>query len=71
VRGQQERAVPLCFYISTEDRIPKGHPHRPIRPLADQVLGRLNPILVRPDPEGCMPLIPPKQLLLSLLPQAI
>ena len=38
MRGQQERTSPLFSYISTEERIPSGHPLRQVRRLADQAL---------------------------------
>jgi len=71
MRGQQERTGPLFSYISTEDRIPSGHPLRQVRRLADQALDRLNPTFCRLYPEGGRPSIPPEQLLLALLLQAI
>jgi transposase len=71
MRGQQERTGPLFSYVSTADRIPKGHPLRQVRQLADQVLDRLNPTFCRLYPEGGRPSIPPEQLLLALLLQAI
>jgi transposase len=71
MRGQQERTGPLFSYISTEDRIPKGHPLRQVRRLADQALDRLNPTFCRLYPDGGRPSIPPEQLLLALLLQAI
>ena len=71
MRGQQERTGPLFSYISTEDRIPASHPLRQVRRLADQALDRLNPTFCQLYPEGGRPSIPPEQLLLSLLLQAI
>ncbi len=71
MRGQQERTGPLFSYVSTEDRIPKSHPLRQVRRLADQALDRLNPTFCRLYPEGGRPSIPPEQLLLALLLQAI
>ncbi len=71
MRGQQERTGPLCSYVSTEDRIPKGHPLREVRKLAGQALDRLNPSFCRLYPEGGRPSIPAEQLLLALLLQAI
>ena len=71
MRGQQERTGPLFSYISTEDRIPATHPLRQVRRLADQALDRLNPHVCRLYPEGGRPSIPPEQLLLALLLQAI
>jgi transposase len=71
MRGQQERTGPLFSYVSTEDRIPKAHPLRQVRRLADQALDRLNPTFCRLYPEAGRPSIPPEQLLLALLLQAI
>jgi len=71
MRGQQERSGPLFSYVSTEERIPKVHPLRQVRRLADQALDRLNPTFCKLYPEGGRPSIPPEQLLLALLLQAI
>lgn len=71
MRGQQERTGPLFSYVSTEERIPKVHPLRQVRRLADQALDRLNPTFCKLYPEGGRPSIPPEQLLLALLLQAI
>jgi transposase len=71
MRGQQERTGPLFSYVSTEERIPKAHPLRQVRRLADQALDRLNPTFCRLYPEGGRPSIPPEHLLLALLLQAI
>ena len=71
MRGKQERTGPLFSYISTEERIPVSHPLRQVRRLADQALDRLNPTFCKLYPEGGRPSIPPEQLLLALLLQAI
>ena len=71
MRGQQERTGRLFSYISTEDRIPTTHLLRQVLRLADQALDRLNPYFCRIYPEGGRPSIPPEQLLLALLLQAI
>ena len=71
MRGQQERTGPLFSYVSTEERISKVHPLRQVRRLADQALDRLNPTFCKLYPEGGRPSIPPEQLLLALLLQAI
>jgi transposase len=71
MRGQQDRTGPLFSYVSTEARIPTAHPLRQVRRLADQALDRLNPTFCRLYPEGGRPSIPPEQLLLALLLQAI
>ncbi len=51
--------------------IPATHPLRQVRRLADQALDRLNPHFCRIYPEGGLPSIPPEQLLLALLLQAM
>ena len=71
MRGQQERSGPLFSYVSTEERFPRAHPLRQLRRLADQALDRLNPAFCRLYPDGGRPSIPPEQLLLALLLQAI
>jgi transposase len=71
MRGKQERMSPLFSYISTEGQIPATHPLRQGRRLADQALDRLNRTLCRLYPEDGLPSIPPEQLLLALLLQAI
>lgn len=71
MRGQQERTGPLFTYVSTEERIPRAHPLRQVRRLADQALDRLNPSFCRLYSEGGRPSIPAEQFLLALLPQAI
>lgn len=71
MRGHQERTGALFSSVSIEDRIPKAHPLWQVRLLADQALDRLNPTFCRLYPEGGRPSIPPEQLLLALLLQAI
>jgi transposase len=71
MRGQQERTAPLFSHTSIEDRIPTTHPLRQVWRFADQALDRLNPTFCRLYPEGGRPSIPPEQLLLALLLQAI
>ena len=69
--GQQERTGPLFSNISTEDRIPATHTLRRVRRLAGQAFDRLNPTFCKIYPEGGRPSIPPEQMLLALLLQAI
>ncbi len=71
MRGQQKRTGPLFSVVSTKERIPRVHPLRQVRRLADQALDRLNPTFSKLYPEGGRPSIPPEQLLLTLLLQAI
>jgi transposase len=71
MRGQQERTGPHFSYISTEDRIPMGHPLRQVRRLADQALDRPNSTFCRLYTKSGRPSIPPERLLLAQLLQAI
>ena len=69
--GEEIRSGHLFASISTEKQIPKAHPLRQARRLADQALDRFNPTCYRLYPEGGRPSIPPEQLLLALLLQGI
>jgi hypothetical protein len=71
MRGQQERTGPLFSHVSNEERIPRAHPLRQVKRLADQALDRLKPSFCRLYPKGGRPSIPPEQLLLALLLQSI
>jgi len=71
MRGQQERTGHLFSYISAEDRIPASQHLRNVRSLADNELDRLNTTFCQLYPDGGRPLIPPQQLILALLLQAI
>jgi transposase len=42
MRGQDDRSEGFFSYVRLEDRIPKDHPLRPIRALADEALASLN-----------------------------
>ena len=71
MRSQQERTGPLFSYTSTEDRIPASHPLRQVQRLTAQALDRLNLNFCILHPHFRRPSIPPEQLLLALLLQAI
>ncbi len=71
MRGQQELTGHLFHYVPTAELIPKGHPLRQARKLADQSLDWHNPTFCRLYPVGGRPSIRPEQLLLALLLQAI
>ena len=71
MRGQWERSGSLFSYVSIEDRIPASHPLRRIRKLADQALDRLNPSFCALYASEGRPSVPPEQLLLASLLQAV
>ena len=73
MRGQQEHSGSLFSYVAIEDRIPAKHPLRRIRSLANEALPlqRLNTTFDQLYAAAGRPSIPPEQLLLALLLQAI
>jgi transposase len=71
MRGQPEPSPALFSFISTEDRIPEQHPIRRIRDQADRALDGLNPTFSTLYSTEGRPSIPPEQLILALLLQAI
>ena len=56
----------LCL-VSPESRVPRAHPIRDIKRLADQALRRLSPVFDRMYAETGRPSVPPERLLKSLL----
>jgi transposase len=70
MRGFDQRRDGLFSYVRPESRIPKDHPLRVIRVLADQALNALNEQFAALYAENGRPSIPPEQLLRALLVQA-
>ena len=70
MRGFDERRDGLFSYVRPESRIPKNHPLRAIRMLADDALTALDAQFARLYSENGRPSIPPEQLLRALLLQA-
>ena len=71
MRGHQEETIALFSYVSTEERIPSKHPLRRIRSLAHEVLKHVEKRFDKLYGSAGRPSIPPEQLLLALLLQAI
>ena len=71
MRGHQEGTISLFSYVSIEERIPAKHPLRQIRLLAHEALKRLDSRFEKLYACSGRPSIPPEQLLLALLLQAI
>ena len=71
MRGHREERIPLFSYVSIEERIPAKHPLRGIGSLANEALKRLDRTLEQLYASAGRPSIPPEQLLLALLLQAI
>ncbi|HUZ64846.1 MAG TPA: IS5 family transposase [Acetobacteraceae bacterium] len=70
MRGFNQRHDGLFSYVRPESRIPKTHPLRVIRTLADQALASLDDQFAALYSENGRPSIPPEQLLRALLLQA-
>lgn len=70
MRGFDERRDGLFSYVRPESRIPKNHPLRVIRTLADQASAALDTQFAQLYAENGRPSIPPEQLLRALLLQA-
>ena len=61
----------MFSYLSTEHRVRKGHPLRPIRTMVDKVLKELSPEFNKMYSKVGRPSIPPEQLLRALLLQML
>ena len=70
MRGFDQRRDGLFSYVRPESRIPKSHPLRVIRTLADAALVALDDQFATLYSETGRPSIPPEQLLRALLLQA-
>jgi transposase len=70
MRGFDQRRDGLFSYVRPESRIPKDHPLRVIRTLADAALAALNDRFAALYSENGRPSIPPEQMLRALLLQA-
>ena len=70
MRGVDERSDGLFSYVCPDSRVPKQHPLRQVRRLADEALAALSPQFDALYSEIGRPSIPPEQLLRALLLQA-
>jgi transposase len=70
MRGADNRSDGLFSYVRPDSRVPKHHPLRQIRRLADEALAALSPQFDALYSEIGRPSIPPEQLLRALLLQA-
>ena len=67
MRGEVERQAPMMTLTTPERRVPKDHPIRRIKALADAELARLSPVFDAMYSERGRPSIPPEVLLKSCL----
>lgn len=70
MRGREVRSESLFSYVRLEDRVPADHPLRPIRALADEVLGGLSGRFEALYSQMGRPSISPEMLLRATLLQA-
>ncbi len=70
MRGTDRQTNQMFSYLSPETMVPRDHPLRVIRPLANAALERLSPAFGKMYSEIGRPSIPPEQLLRALLIQA-
>ena len=67
MRGEAERQVPMLTLTTPEQRVPKDHPIRRIKQLADAELRALSPVFDRMYSDRGRPSIPPETLLKGCL----
>ncbi len=67
MRGETERQATLMLGLTPEGFVPKDHPLRRIKPLADSALRRMSPLFDEIYADNGRPSIPPEHLLKSSL----
>ena len=70
MRGQDQGSGSLFSYVDLEDRVPKGHPLRLIREIANDVLVDLSEDFCLIYSSTGRPSVPPEKLMRALLLQA-
>ena len=65
MRGQSERHATMMLGLTPDGSVPKNHPLRRIKPLADSALERVSPLFDQIYAAGGRPSIPPEHLLKS------
>ena len=71
MRGREYSQESFFSYVSTEDRLPKGHPLRPIRKMANAALKDMSRMFTTLYSHMGRPLIPPEQLLRATIIQIL
>ncbi len=67
MRGNESKQSSMLCLLSPEDRVPKDHPLRPIKRLAEAALTELSPLFDEMYSSTGRPSVPPEQLLKSQL----
>jgi transposase len=71
MRGRTEEQTSMLMLVSPESRIPKDHPIRRIKKLADEALREMSPLFDQMYEEGGRPSVPPERLLKATLLMAL
>ncbi len=71
MRGDDEQQLGVFSYVSPEQRVPKDHPLRPLRAMADEALRELRPQFNKLYAKTGRPSIAPEKLLRALLLQVL
>ena len=71
MRGDDHQQDGLFSYLSPEQRVPRNHPLRRLRPLVDKVLGALSSRFNKMYARVGRPSIAPEKLLRALLLQGL
>ena len=71
MRGEERRQRAMLVVINPEQRVPKGHPLRRIKALADAALAQLSPVFDEMYSAVGRPSIPPERLLKASLLMAL
>src|SRR6202045_623053 len=71
MRGEERRQRVMLMIVEPGDRVPKEHPLRRVKELADAALTQLSPLLEQMYSEVGRPSIPPERLLKASLLMAL
>lgn len=71
MRGDDQQQLAVFSYVSPEERIPKDHPLRPVRAMADDALRDLQCRFSKLYAKTGRPSIAPEKLLRALLLQVL
>jgi len=67
MRGRREPQATMLAFVDLEERVPRNHPLRVIKQIADRTLAELSPVFDVMYSAGGRPSIPPERLLKASL----
>lgn len=71
MRGADTKQSSMLCLMSPESRVPRAHPLRAIKKLADQALGEMSPLFDRMYAETGRPSVPPERMLKAMVLMAL